>query len=59
MWFFKKFKMSEILSVTTFDIIYTSNFDTSVYTIPRKDPKTQLGENWKTWQTRNSIINKN
>jgi hypothetical protein len=28
MWFIKKIKMSEILHVTTFDTICTSNFDT-------------------------------
>jgi hypothetical protein len=51
MWFLKEFKVSEILCVTT--------FDTSVYTITQKDPETQLGEIWKTWQTRNSNLKKN
>jgi hypothetical protein len=45
MWFKKEFKVSEILCVTTFDIIYTSNFDTSAYTISWKHLETQLGKN--------------
>jgi hypothetical protein len=37
--------MSEILCVTTFDVIYTLNFDTSVYTIPWKHLEKQICEN--------------
>jgi len=45
MWFKKEFKVSEILCVIPFDIIYISNFDTIVYTVPWKHLETQLGEN--------------